>query len=152
MRSLDQYREILVLSRLGSSQFLFAPFPGRMRIGVRPSHCRRCKLHESTQCAEETNDGLLFPVGKGLPTLRATEISPLARKRGTPLAHCQDYKAGIHKLIQGKTADRPSVKRHVRPSHRSPAALTGDEQRCAESPGRQSCIKSAKWGAERTKR
>jgi RNA-directed DNA polymerase len=54
--------------------------------------------------------------------------------------------------IKGKTADRPSVKRHVRPSHRSLAALTGDEQRCAGSPGRESCIKSARWGAERTKR
>ena len=76
---------------------------------MRPSHLRRCKLHKSTRCAEETDDGLLFPVGKGLPTLRAIEISSLARKRGTPLAHCQDHKTGIDKLIKGKKNDRPLV-------------------------------------------
>jgi hypothetical protein len=43
------------------------------------------------------------------PTLRAIEISSLARRRGTLLAHCQCGKAGIHQLIGGKASDRPSV-------------------------------------------
>src|SRR6266566_7200620 len=43
------------------------------------------------------------------PTLRAIEISFLARKRGTLLAHCLGRKAGIHQSIGGKTCDRPSA-------------------------------------------
>src|SRR6266571_2542075 len=42
------------------------------------------------------------------PTLRAIEISSLAR-RGTLLAHCLGRKAGIHLSIGGKTCDRPLV-------------------------------------------
>jgi hypothetical protein len=85
-----------------------------------------------------------------LPVTRRIKLS---RSPSTPRIGAQQPGHGpIYCCFKAQWADRPSVKRHVRPSHRSPAALTGDEQRCAESPGRQSCIKSAKWGAERTKR
>src|SRR5712692_4118550 len=43
------------------------------------------------------------------PTLRAIEISSLARKGGTHLAHCMGSKAGFCPLIAKKTTVRPSV-------------------------------------------
>src|SRR6266852_1690675 len=43
------------------------------------------------------------------PTLRAIEISSLARKGGTHLVHCMGGKAGFCQLIAKKTTVRPLV-------------------------------------------
>ena len=93
------------------SGFLACSIPGPEPSALSPRTLHRSRWRPCSRWLQMDRffQPILPACRSTLPTLRAIEILSLARKRGTPLAHCQDHKAGTHKLIKGKTAHRPSV-------------------------------------------